>query len=455
MEKYPHNYRGIIIQNDDPEQMGRVKVWVPQVNMNIYEGWTKDRTKDKKFTNLGSNLNSDINPVILQRLREALPWAQIQYPVFGMGTSITYNADIDYGEKANDSDASNQHQIINKALPESKFTPSLSATLKAGFDAARTTTKPIAQETPQPTLPDYIANSTSDVAQATVTQTALPVVDDNIARLDIEYILPSGRQYPGIGGPPVTYGNPVYQSTPKTFVEVTFTPITSGRIKRRSFTASSELLVYKNVAIVSADINLTNATAARTIKNTHISINLEDIQSLTIIPNNPEIPVNLTSLRLGGLQPLLASYKNIPSGPTSTPIVPPSVIPTPTYNSGGSGSAMNTLAMSNLLPFDGLKKSIIGGSNPSSVITSTKGVAPDTQTDPLETKYPNTQTPVLIDVPLRSGSQGDKVKGMISIPSVGSHVSVYFENGDYMFPIINGVFYNQEDFKGIHDVSAS
>ena len=48
--KYFNSYRGIVVQNDDPEKMGRVKVFVPQVNMTLYDGWNNDRDTDKKFT---------------------------------------------------------------------------------------------------------------------------------------------------------------------------------------------------------------------------------------------------------------------------------------------------------------------------------------------------------------------------------------------------------------------
>lgn len=36
---YIKNYLGIVIQNNDPLKRGRVKVWVPHVDMSVYEGW--------------------------------------------------------------------------------------------------------------------------------------------------------------------------------------------------------------------------------------------------------------------------------------------------------------------------------------------------------------------------------------------------------------------------------
>jgi hypothetical protein len=184
-----------------------------------------------------------------------------------------------------------------------------------------------------------------------------------------------------------------------------------------------------------------------------LTIDKMQIKFINIILHDPSKSVDFTCPRLGQLGTLLQEYTNVPSGPSSNPIMPPSIIAAPEYNAGGSGSNLNQLSYSNLLPFDAIKKSLIGGKNPSSISQSTQGTQPDEHTDPKKTKHPVTQTPQKNPTPLRSSSQGDKAKGMISIPAVGAHVNVTFENGDYMFPIVDGVFYSQEDIMGIHDIS--
>ena len=36
-------YRGIVIQNNDPQQIGRVKVYVPGINLNQTKNWNQNK----------------------------------------------------------------------------------------------------------------------------------------------------------------------------------------------------------------------------------------------------------------------------------------------------------------------------------------------------------------------------------------------------------------------------
>ena len=76
--RYYENYKGIVIQNDDPDKVGRVKVFVPQISMTLYKGWNEDRENDKIFTGLGASINSALVPDILDRLKKSLPWARVK-----------------------------------------------------------------------------------------------------------------------------------------------------------------------------------------------------------------------------------------------------------------------------------------------------------------------------------------------------------------------------------------
>jgi hypothetical protein len=77
----------------------------------------------------------------------------------------------------------------------------------------------------------------------------------------------------------------------------------------------------------------------------------------------------------------------------------------------------------------------------------------DESVDPNKTKNSNIQTEPNSKPAIRSSTQNNKTKGMISIPAVGAHVSVYFENGNPQFPIIDGCFQAQEEYAGVFDVS--
>jgi hypothetical protein len=106
MKRYYGNYIGIVIQNNDPEFRGRVKVWVPYVSATVYENWNQDR-KDKKFKFLGKNVDSPVSGQLLDDLKNILPWAEYVAPSMGAAGSGTYNATQD---AATISDSNNNEQ---------------------------------------------------------------------------------------------------------------------------------------------------------------------------------------------------------------------------------------------------------------------------------------------------------------------------------------------------------
>ena len=58
-EQFFGNYLGIVIQNNDPDKGGKIKIWVPHISPTVYKNW--DETKeDKSFKFIGKNINSDI-----------------------------------------------------------------------------------------------------------------------------------------------------------------------------------------------------------------------------------------------------------------------------------------------------------------------------------------------------------------------------------------------------------
>lgn len=474
MEKFFHHYKGIIIQNDDPEFTGRVKVWVPSVNLNLYEGWTKDRDTDKKFTNLGKNLASSLTPELLNRLRIALPWAEIKHPIFGMGSCITYNADRNFGEKTNGSDNSIQQTTTNKDKPETPNNNQQNTTDAIKSLNAQTASIPVPPVNNN-SLPSYVtnaANNTSSIPTPIVKPT-IPK-SDNIAGVQIIHQTPQATATNKFRN----FTEDTKASTPNTIptyyslANIVSAPIYHANLA--DFKASGTTSKIVNASLNDAHINvdlISNSKITSSISN-QISYNgnallsynsktgqtqtiqKSDILSITMIAHNPTQAIDNISDRLGKLGDLLKEYTTVPSIPSSNAIVPPTVIASPRSNSGGSGSNLNQLIPSPLLPFNAIKNSVLGGNNPSAISRSTQGTKPDPQTDPKATKNPCTQIPSMITSAMNGSSQGDKVKGMISIPAVGAHVSVSFEGGDPQYPIVDGIFYNQEDMKGIHDTSS-
>jgi len=84
------NYLGIVVQNNDPENRGRVKIFVPHVTPSVYEGWDQV-IKDKSFKFIGDNINSDLTAIV-DDLKLLLPWADCAAPLVGASGSGRYNA---------------------------------------------------------------------------------------------------------------------------------------------------------------------------------------------------------------------------------------------------------------------------------------------------------------------------------------------------------------------------
>ena len=89
-KKYYGNYLGIVIQNNDPEKVGKIKVWVPHVSPTVYLKWN-ELNEDKSFKFIGKNIDSDITDII-EDLKRILPWAVCAAPLNGSSGSGRYNA---------------------------------------------------------------------------------------------------------------------------------------------------------------------------------------------------------------------------------------------------------------------------------------------------------------------------------------------------------------------------
>jgi len=103
--KYNGNYVGIVLQNNDPQYRGRVKVFVPHISPTVYKGWN-DTNEDKNFNFIGalttnetgtsidsvSGLTTGNLTKVLDNLKNILPWAEMAAPLAGGGASGRYNA---------------------------------------------------------------------------------------------------------------------------------------------------------------------------------------------------------------------------------------------------------------------------------------------------------------------------------------------------------------------------
>lgn len=90
MKQYLGMYLGIVVQNNDPDYRGRVKVYVPHIQANVYKKWY-EQVSDKSFNFPGKNIYSDLDD-ILPELKNILPWAENAMPSLGATGSGRYHA---------------------------------------------------------------------------------------------------------------------------------------------------------------------------------------------------------------------------------------------------------------------------------------------------------------------------------------------------------------------------
>jgi hypothetical protein len=89
-QKFYGNYLGICVCNTDPEQRGRVQIFVPHVLPALDERWNKEGV-DKFIECTGDNIELALSKVDIDQLKLMLPWAEAAAPIFGNSVSGHYN----------------------------------------------------------------------------------------------------------------------------------------------------------------------------------------------------------------------------------------------------------------------------------------------------------------------------------------------------------------------------
>jgi hypothetical protein len=83
------NHVGIVVNVNDPENRGRVQVYVPHISTTLYNNWN-EKLEDIEFKTFESTIFSGD---IRERLLSLLPWAEAAVPVWGGGTGAPINTD--------------------------------------------------------------------------------------------------------------------------------------------------------------------------------------------------------------------------------------------------------------------------------------------------------------------------------------------------------------------------
>ena len=93
MQTFNSIYLGIVVQNNDPEYRGRIKVWVPYISATVYNKWNELK-QDQVFSVPGTPGGENISAII-EDLKDVLPWAEHCSPILGASSTGYYNRYFD------------------------------------------------------------------------------------------------------------------------------------------------------------------------------------------------------------------------------------------------------------------------------------------------------------------------------------------------------------------------
>lgn len=110
-------YLGIVVQNNDPDKRGRVKIYIPQLAPTINELNTKNM--DRLFVNIDQTNNPSIHGA-LEDLKKILPWAEYAGPIFAGNATGRYNNTTKQATTS-DSNAWKNGSVVDGFRPTNNF----------------------------------------------------------------------------------------------------------------------------------------------------------------------------------------------------------------------------------------------------------------------------------------------------------------------------------------------
>lgn len=473
-------YRGIVVQNNDPQQSGRVKVYVPGINLNQSKNWNQSKEEDKFFRVMGGNTGSSLNPEVLNSQKERLLWAEVMLPIIGMSSPGFYNAPSDSFYIGNDSDYISQESnktpaAFQKDKQQSKDRPETSPLPNYGQDPRTSTDLNFPTIGLPFCLPDKCDKSgpiksnlrktntdldevINEIPREFIEQTVVldqPLPNDNISIVGIDIALTNPQIL--VNDEPISEDNPLYNRECFTPVDttgmLTFSPpILFEDSDEEPSSSYNDLPVG---LIINDQKSLPNNFKVSSFNDNEIVFQDGPIKVKTNKKNINSINVkhNKKPFDLSKVTALLALLKKAITVNSGAPVMPRSPVTngqTMISRGGGGGEIFNNVS-SKLLPTTQRKDMHLGGANNESRATVNRCRKPSN--DPNNTKGANVIGNVsqMHRGPMRSPDYNNDFKGMVSIPGVGAHVWIYFENGDLNYPIILGSFAAKVDYRGIYE----
>lgn len=87
-------YRGIVVKNNDPIRLNRVKIYIPEIVNQPLDNWFADNdTLDIKFPGTNNTGDAWVDVKIYEEIAMRLPWAEPAFPLFGESGAGRYYKD--------------------------------------------------------------------------------------------------------------------------------------------------------------------------------------------------------------------------------------------------------------------------------------------------------------------------------------------------------------------------
>jgi hypothetical protein len=84
-------YRGIVVKNNDPANLNRVKIYIPELSNQPYDEWfEKFENINVKFPGINNETDNWEDTKIFQEIASKLPWAEQCSPLFGESSNARY-----------------------------------------------------------------------------------------------------------------------------------------------------------------------------------------------------------------------------------------------------------------------------------------------------------------------------------------------------------------------------
>jgi hypothetical protein len=121
---YKSIYKGIVIQNDDPLQSGRVKVFVPDIHFSLIGLEKQESINNLNFGFFGKNINQLAGPRrvdltdYIEVLKDKLPWASVLQPIVGETGFPKYNSSSKDSSVSDNNDPSSTGLEISSTQKE-------------------------------------------------------------------------------------------------------------------------------------------------------------------------------------------------------------------------------------------------------------------------------------------------------------------------------------------------